>query len=314
MEMVVLNESGLTEENVNTLKKHGNVTLYSDSNNSNYKERIANADIAVADVFLVKINKDFLAASPNLKFISINSTGFDNISTEALQETKLTISNVPAFSTDAVAELSIALMFLTARKLVPLENLMRKKVFVIDPGTELAEKFMGFNLKDKTLGIIGLGDIGTRVAEMANGLGMSVIGYNRTPKKIGGVEFVDMETLLKQSDIVSLNLALNSDTKDIISKRELSLMKPSALIINTASGGLIKNDDLVEALKTNQISGVGLDGFIPYVDNNPLLKLDNVVVTPHIGYLTQEASDNMGNIITENILAYLNGKPINTIP
>ncbi|MBP7767091.1 hypothetical protein KA068_01035 [Candidatus Saccharibacteria bacterium] len=308
MKIVITNPSGLTENQVQELKQLGEVDVYKDTNNDNYAERVASAEIAVLDCFLTPITSELLAKTPDLKFFSINSTGFDKVDVVATKNAGVVASNVPHFSTNSVAEMAIGLMFAANRKIALGDKEFRNGLIAVDPGTPEQARFSGFDLTGKTIGVIGLGDIGSRIAEIGNGIGMSVIAYNRTDKNLPNVKQVSLTELFESSDVVVLALALNDQTKGIITKELIESMKKSAIFVSIAGLDLTDQDALKNALNNGLIAGAGID-----TASQDWTEGKNTVLTPHNGYNTRESDENMGRIITENIKAYIDGKPINQI-
>lgn len=258
MKIVITNPSGLTESQLQELKQLGEVVVYNDTNNDNYAERLKDADIAVIDCYLTPVTRESLARTPNLKFFSVNSTGFDGIDVAAVKESGVVGSNVPGFSTNAVAEMAIGLMFAANRKIALGDKEFRNGLVAIDPGTPEQARFSGFDLIGKTLGVIGLGDIGSRIAEIGNGIGLNVIAYNRTDKNLPNVKQVSLTELFAQADVVILALALNDQTKGIITKDLIGCMKKSAIFVSIASLDLIDQDALKSSLNNDFIAGGGL--------------------------------------------------------
>lgn len=308
MKIVITNPSGLTENHIQELTHLGDVTVYNDTNNGNYAERVRGAEIAVLDCFLTPITSELLAKSPDLKFFSINSTGFDNVDVAAVKKSGIAGSHVPHFSTDAVAELAIGLLFAANRKIALGDKEFRNGLIAVDPGTPEQARYAGFDLIGKTLGVIGLGDIGSRIAAIGNGIGMSVIAYNRTDKNLPDVTQVSLRELAERADVVILSLALSDQTKGIFTKELIQSMKTTAVFVSIAGLGLIDQAALKHALNNDLIAGAGID-----VADQTWGEVRNTVLTPHIGYNTREANENMGRIITENIQAYVEGKPIHQI-
>ncbi|MCG3772862.1 MAG: Glycerate dehydrogenase [Nitrosomonadaceae bacterium] len=308
MKIVITNESGLTESQIQSLRELGEVEVYSDTNNQNYTERLKHADIAVIDCFLTPVTKEFLSNTPNLKFFTINSTGHDNVDGEAIKHANIVASNVPGFSTVSVAELAIGLMFATVRKISQGDSEFRHGLFTVDPGTPEAGRYMGFNLHGKTLGVIGLGNIGTHVAKIGKGVGMNVIGYNRTPKSIPGVQLVTLDELMAQADVIINCLTLKKETFGYISKELIAKMKKSEVLVTIANLGTVDGKALIEALDNESIAGAGID-----TGDASFTGVKNTVLTPHIGYNTRESHENMGRIILENIRGYISGNPVNRI-
>ncbi len=314
MKIAILNECFFTQDHIKRLKKLGEVVIYENTNSEELAiERSKGADIVIADCFITPLNNKVISSMTQTKLININSTGYDHVDIESATKNNVRVANVPNFSTDSVAEQTIALMFAVNRKIVEGDKIFRETLLEIDPGNQDQRKFLGFNFKGKTLGIIGFGNIGKRVAELGKGLDMKVIAYNRSKKSMKNVEFLGLSEVLKRSDVVSLCLASSSDTNKIISKKEFSLMKKSSLLINTASGKLVDTNALMEALQTGTIAGAGLDGVADLNKNHPFLKLKNVVFSPHSGFFTEESLKNIADIITESVEKFANGKPINLV-
>ena len=204
-------------------------------------------------------------------------------------------------------------MFSVLRNIPQFDKEMRSNPRELDPTDDKTYERMGFNVRGKVLGVIGLGAVGIRVAEIGQGLGMKVVAYNRSKKLVEGVSNVSFDELLTTSDVVSLNVPLTVETKHLISSAEFSKMKKSCILVNTARGGVVDEKALVKALRDNKVFGAGLDIMEDYNKDNELLKLDNVVITPHIGWLTKEAKNNIGRIILENVKSFVNGNPTNVV-
>ncbi|MBP9816668.1 MAG: hypothetical protein KBD05_01415 [Candidatus Pacebacteria bacterium] len=308
MKIVITNESGLTQEHLEELQKLGTVEVYKDTNNDNYAERVGDADIAVIDCFLTPVTKELLQGSPGLKFFSVNSTGFDKVDTEAVKAAGISASNVPGFATDSVAEFAIGLMFAAVRKITEGDTRFRSGLHAVDPGTPEGDEFMTFNLKGKTLGVVGLGKIGMRVAEIGKGIGMDVIAFNKDPRMVEGVKAASLPEVMERADVVVLCLALNAETTGIISRELIDKMKKTAVLISIASSKLVDEQALLEALNSGRIAGAGLDH-----PNVLFTEAKNTVVAPMLGYNTRESAENMGHIILENIKAFVSGNPVNVI-
>ncbi|MCC7304298.1 hypothetical protein IT418_02705 [bacterium] len=308
MKIIITNPSGITKDQVLDLRHYGEVVVYNDTNTVNYADRVKDAEIAVIDCFLTPITSDLLAKTPNLKFFSINSTGFDKVDVTATMQAGIIASNVPHFSTNSVAELAIGLMFAVNRKIILGDSEFRKGLIAVDPGTPEQIRYSGFDLTGKTLGVVGLGHIGRRVAEIGKGIGMSVIAYNKSNKDLPNVTQVSLQELAQQSDVIIFCLALNKETKEIFTKKLIDSMKTSAIFITIAGLEMVDQEALKNALNSSAISGAGID-----TATSDWVVIKNTVLTPHIGYNTRESDENMGRIITENIKAYLRGTPINQI-
>lgn len=256
--------------------------------------------------------KDAFDASPNLKMISICQTGYNIIDIEAANEKGVIVSNVPGYATDSVAELVFALALDLMRKVRIVDSKLREGNF--DWRDNIGNQLMG-----KTIGVIGTGSIGERVIRIAHCFNMNVISFTGHPdeekaRKLG-VKFVDLDTLLAESDIVTLHVPLTPSTEKMIGAKELAKMKKSAILINTARGKVVDEAALIKALQEKQIRGAGLDVFEkePLPADNSLTGLENVVLTPHIGFVTQEALEKAISICIANIEKYIDGEPQNVV-
>lgn len=301
MKIVFLEPLGLkvslVEEACVGLKKQGHeVVVYPDRNENidELKRRAEGAEVIIESN--IPLRKDFLDACPKLKMLSIAFTGLDHIDMDECQRRGIIVKNAAGYSTEAVAELAIAMMVDVYRKVVENDRITREcQRKGIMPGREIG---------GKTVGIIGMGNIGQRVAKLLNAFGCKVLAWNRTPKTIDGVTFVDKETLLKESDIVTLHIALNNETRDFIMAKELKLMKPSAILINTARGPVVNEQALADALKSGVIAGAATDVYgtePPLKADHPLFDAPNLIMLPHIGFATEEAFILRLGIVIKNL-------------
>lgn len=312
MKIVVLNECFLNETHLQRLKKLGDLTVYTDTNSEqSAMERLKSVEIAIADCFIAPLNQTVLSSTNKLQYLTINSTGYDLVDLNAARAKGIKVSNIPGFATEAVAEHTIALMFAVNRRLSQFDPEMRKKPYEVDP--EKDAPLAGFNFTGKTLGVIGLGSIGSRVAELGKGIGMNVFGHNRSQKQIKGIKMVSLEELLKQSDVVSIHLPLTKETEGIIGEKELAMMKPSAILINTSRGKHVNGKALYNALSNKKLYGAGLDILDEMTENNPLLQLNNITLTPHSAWLTKESFVNLAELVVSNVEAFVQGRPQNLI-
>lgn len=257
-----------------------------------------------------KIDSEVMeAAGPSLKVISNYAVGYDNIDVEEASKRKICVTNTPGVLTESVAEEVIALILALFRRIAEGDRFIRAGKY---KGWE-PDLLLGTGLKDKILGIVGLGRIGRWTARMASALGMKVIYFNRHRddefEEEYGVAYHTLDQLLDMSDVVSLSVPLNSETKHMIGERELKLMKPTALLINTARGAVVDEKALISALKEKWIAGAGLDVFedeskIP----EELYELPNTVLTPHTASATVEARLAMARIVTDNLNDALEGR------
>ena len=301
MKIVFLEPLGLKiskiEEACTELKKQGHeVVIYPDRNENidELKRRAEGAEVIIESN--IPLRKDFLDACPKLKMLSIAFTGLDHIDMEECARRGIIVKNAAGYSTEAVAELAIAMMIDVYRKVVENDKITREcQRKGIMPGREIG---------GKTVGIIGMGNIGQRVAKLLNAYGCKVLAWNRTPKTVDGVTFVDKETLLKESDIVTLHIALNKETRDFITEKELKLMKPSAILINTARGPVVNEQALADALKSGIIAGAATDVYgiePPLKADHPLFEAPNLIMLPHIGFATEEAFVLRLGIVIKNL-------------
>lgn len=302
MKIVFLEPLGLTVEAVekacDNLKKQGHeVVVYPDRKPEMNIERAAGADIILESN--MPLRKDFFDACPNLKMLSIAFTGLDHIDMDECKRRGIVVMNAAGYSTEAVAEETICMMIGLYRHVIENDRITRScKGPSIAPGREIA---------GKTVGIIGMGAIGQRTAALAQAFGCKVIAWNRTPKQVAGVTFVDKETLLKEADIVALHIALNNETRNFLTAKDFAMMKPSAVIVNAARGPVVNTADLAEALKNGTIAGAALDvydGEPPLKEDNPILTAPNTMLMPHVGFATREAFEARLNIVINNILKF----------
>ena len=301
MKIVFLEPLGLKVSQIEAacegLKKAGHeVIVYPDRNENldELKRRAEGAEIVIESN--IPLRKDFLDACPNLKMLSIAFTGLDHIDLEECERRGIVVKNAAGYSTEAVAELAIALMIDLYRKVLENDTITRQcNRKGIMPGREIG---------GKTIGIIGMGNIGQRVAKIANAFGCKVLAWNRTQKQVDGVTFADKETLLKESDIVTLHIALNADTRDFITAKDFALMKQNTILINTARGPVVNETALADALKQGQIAAAATDVYgtePPLKPENPLLGAPNLIMLPHIGFATEEAFLLRLGIVVRNI-------------
>ncbi|MET1159887.1 MAG: D-2-hydroxyacid dehydrogenase [Thermoprotei archaeon] len=251
------------------------------------------------------VTRRVIEAANKLKIIVRAGVGLDNIDLDAAKEKGIEVANVPEAATNSVAELAIGLMISVLRKIAYADRMMRQ-------GKWVKKESMGFELRGKTLGIIGMGRIGRAVARIAyHGFGMKILYYDvyRAPREFEEevrARYVDLETLLRESDIVSIHVPLTPETKHLINEERLKLMKKNAILINTARGAVVNTNALIKALKEGWIAGAGLDVYEeePLPPDHPLLKLDNVVLTPHIGASTYEAQERAGIGAAKKIIEF----------
>ncbi len=294
-----------------SFKKLADVTIYDRTDINQFVERVADAE----SIFInkVPVTSENLSKLPNLKYIGVCATGYNVVDIEACKKRNIIVTNIPAYSTNAVAQ-HVFSFITNFTNNVALHNQsvhngdwIKSPDFVYwkQPLTELA---------GKTLGIFGFGNIGRKVAQIASAFDMKVICNTRTPKT-DMPEFVSKEELFKRSDFLSLHAPLTEETKNIINKESLSLMKKTAYLINTARGGFVNEKDLALALRDGTIAGYAADviNIEPMNKDCPLLNCPNCILTPHLAWAPKETRQRLLDIALENYKAWLDGKPINVV-
>lgn len=273
------------------------------------KKRVKDTNILV--IANSPLKGEVINSAKNLEMISVAFTGVDHVDIESAKEKDILVSNSAGYSTPAVVELSFGLMIDLLRNISPLDKVTR------EGGT--MKGFRQRELFGKTLGVLGTGDIGEDVAKVALAFGMKVIAFNRSKKeeleKLG-VEYIAMDDLFKTSDIVTIHLPLNDETKGIVSEKYIAMMKKDSVLINVARGPIIDNNALAKALNEEQISGAAIDVFDmepPIPSDYPLLNAKNTVLTPHIAYASDQAMVRRAEIVFKNIEKYLEGNPQNIV-
>lgn len=306
MKIVFLEPLGLPvqkiEKECERLKSQGHeIVVYPNRCLEKNIERALGADVIVESN--MPLRKDFFEACPDVKMLSIAFTGLDHIDLEECDKREIVVNNAAGYSTEAVAEEAICMMVGLYRHIIENDKYTRNcDGKSIAPGRELA---------NKTVGIVGLGSIGQRVAEILKVFGCKVIAWNRTQKNIEGITLVDKETLFRESDIITLHISLNNDTRNFVTSKELNLMKSSAIIVNAARGPVINTADLANALKNAKIAGAALDVYDtepPLDKNNPLLSAPNTMLLPHIGFATEEAFEQRLGIVVKNVEKFIASK------
>lgn len=303
--IVFLEPLGITQNELKEivdLKVNNAEIVYYDSvpaDNEETVKRIGDADCIV--LAQVKIPAEVIDACPNLKYINIAFTGVDHVDVAHAKEKGIKVSNCSGYSTSAVADLVFGLTIDILRNVKACDLTTRAS------GTKAG--LVGFELEGKTFGVVGTGKIGQRVIEIAKVFGCKVLAYSRTPKHLEGVSFVSLDELLRESDIVSLHVPANTETRHLINKDRISLMKKSAVLINTARGPVVDNVALTEALNNGTIAAAGIDVFDyepPLKPDYCLLQAKNCLFTPHVGFATKEAFVKRAHIVADNLDGYLN--------
>lgn len=288
--------------------------IYERSAKDELVERAKGAEIVLVNK--VVLSRETLDQLPDLKYIGVMATGYNNVDVVAAKERGIIVTNVKAYGPASVAQHTFGL-------LLALANHLELHSQSVHAGDWVSSKdFCYWNtplieLAGKTFGLIGLGDIGSKVAKIAQALEMKTIAFRRNPEKTveDGVEMVSLEELFSQSDVISLHCPLTEDTREIINKNSLAKMKSTSFLLNTGRGPLINERDLAEALSQGIIAGAGLDVLStePPTSDNPLLSAPNCIITPHIAWASFEARKRLLKMVASNIEAFLEGKPINVV-
>jgi len=295
-------------------EKLGNTKIYDRTEPNLIMERSKNAEIIITNKTV--ITKDLISSLPKLKYIGLLSTGYNVVDINETLQKGIIVSNVPAYSTDSVAQITFSLLLELAIN-VGVHNKSVHKGEWTNSSDFSYSKTPLIELQGLTFGIIGFGRIGKAVAKIANAFGMNVLANNRSEiKEIPDyLTVTDKSEIFNNCDVVSLHVPLTDENYQFVNSGILNLMKQTAYIINTARGGLINEQDLADALNNNKISGAGLDVLStePPLADNPLLKAKNCIITPHIAWATIAARNRLMKIAVENVKAFLNGKPQNVV-
>ena len=288
------------------------VQVYDDSTHAELIERIQGACVVVTKE--LPVGAELLSQFPeSVELIIEAGTGYNNIDLAAARAKGITVCNIPAYSTERVAHTAIMMILNFA-------STMQQQISMLAKGDR--SNFIKHlqvshtEVNGKTLGVVGAGHIGMEVIKVAKALGMNILIHTRTPKADGdGIRYVSLDELLEHSDYITLHCPLNEQTKHMINKDTIAKMKSSAIIINTGRGALINEADLCEALAAQRIAGAGLDvqEVEPPVEDSPLYTLDNVIITPHMGWKGLETRQRLVGIIRDNVQAFLKGEPINVV-
>ena len=310
MKVVVVDHVYLEKEHIKKLRSIADLEIFDEPPKTpdELKERIKSADIVI--VGWSDLTKNVIDSTKQLKMISIWATTCHYADLKAAKERGIVVTHVPGYATEAVAEHTFALLLAAIRRLPQADKHIRKGGFDWRP-------FGGGELYGKTIGIIGTGSIGFRVAELAKAFKMQILGYDKYPNlkraEEVGMKYVDLNTLLKGSDVITLHVTLTSETERLIGKKEVEVMKKGAILINTSQGKVIDEKALIDALKLGKISLAGLDVFEeePPSKDNPLFNLDNIILSPHVGFHTIESAKRCTDICIDNVLKFLEGHPQN---
>lgn len=260
------------------------------------------------------ITGEMMAALPDLKYIGVLATGYNNIDLPAAQEHGITVTNIPGYSTASVAQTTIALLLELTHAAGLHSREVMEGAWADCPDFAFYRQSL-IELEGLTLGVVGFGATGRHVAAIGQAFGMKVIAHNRSPKEADGVTFVDRDTLLRESDVVTLHCPLTESTKHLINAETLALMKPSAFLLNVARGPLVDEPALATALNEGRIAGAGLDVLSsePPAADNPLLSAKHCVITPHYAWASQAARKRLIQMAADNLAAFQQGQPLHVV-
>lgn len=302
----------LIEELAAPLEEAGHEFVYYDEKTTDVDELAKRSEDA--DIVIIANNpypKEAFINAENLKLIDVAFTGVDHVDQEAAKEQDIKIANAAGYSNTAVAELVIGLTLDVYRGISFGNDSIQQGEDVV--------LYQGNEIRGKTVGIIGTGSIGLETAKLFKAFGANLIGYNRSEREEAkelGLEYVSLDELMAQSDIISLHLPLNDETKATLSREKLEMMKESSILINAARGPIVDNDALAELLNNGKIAGAGIDVFDmepPIPADYPLLSAKNAVLTPHVAYLTDESMVARAHIAFDNVEKFIEGNPQNII-
>ena len=295
-------------------KVFGDVTVYEHTEESQILERIGDAEIVMTNK--TPLTADTFARCPKLQLVCVLATGYNVVDCAAAKQRGIPVCNVPDYGTAAVAQFTFALLLELCHrvghhnKVVHRGDWTRSPYFCFwdTPQMELA---------DKTLGIIGFGRIGRSVGKIARALGMEVIAYNRSRHPEGAeiAEYVDLDTLLRRSDIISLHCPLTAANAGLINANTISKMKDGVILLNTARGGLLNEQDVADALRSGKLSGAAVDvvSYEPIAADNSLLTAPNCIITPHMAWAPLESRQRILDCTIRSIQGFLSGTPVNTV-
>ena len=314
MKITVLDTCTVTNGDVSLdeLKTLGDVRFFDVVEPKDIADTIGDSDAVICNK--AKITDEIMEKCENLRYVGIFATGYNNIDTTAASRRGIAVCNVPGYSTDSVAQQVFAMIlhFATSADLYSASVLrgdwVKSKTFsyFAYPLTELA---------GKTLGIFGFGTIGKQVAAIGMAFGMKILAVSHHATSYTNVEFVDKDELFARADYLTLHCPLTDETRGVVNERTLSLMKPTAILINTARGGCVEENALVHALNSGKIAGAGIDVLDsePMTDGHPYLSAKNIFITPHVAWGSYEARVRLISLVAENVRAFMRGKPINKV-
>lgn len=314
MKIVLLESLGVPDEVLNACVKpltdagHTFVAYPKDTDPNVQIERAKDADVIM--IANMPLKGEVIQACPNLKFINVAFTGVDHVDLDACRAKGVKVSNAAGYSNEAVAELVIGLTLSLLRNIPQVEARCRSG--------QTKDGLVGYELRGKTVGIVGVGAIGCQTAELFHAFGCKVLGYKRHVKgdEPSYIQFVSLEELLAQSDVVSLHCPLNEESQHLINAKTIAGMKRGALLINAARGPVVDSQALADALNSGYLAGAGIDVFEvepPLALDHPLLHTPNTIVTPHVAFASAESMEARCKIVFDSLQSWMDGKQVNVI-
>ncbi len=297
------------------LNAMGNVVIHDRTSEEQVIERAEGADALLTNK--VPIGRETMDALPNLKYIGVMATGYNIIDVDRAKEKGIVVTNVPGYSTSSVVQLTFALLLELCFRVQRHSDAVKKGKWSISPDFCFWD-YPLVELSGKKLGIVGLGAIGQKVADVASAFEMEVLAFSRTQTDQShrhNFRWISLDELFSESDVITLHCPLTESTANIVNRTSLARMKSSAILINTSRGGLVDAQDLADALNTGQISAAGVDVLKeePPVADHPLLTADNCLITPHIAWATRESRVRLMATVVSNFKAFMEGNPIHTV-
>lgn len=315
MKIVILDSETVSRNDVSLecITSLGECCVYGFTPNDEVAEKIGDADAVICNKCL--ITEEVFSRCKNLKYVGLFATGYNNVDTQAATRHGAVVCNVPAYSTNSVAQHTFALI-------LNYFNKIREYADKVDGGAWVNYKLFSYfgiptyELSGMTLGIIGYGDIGRRVARIAKAFDTNVLAYTRTPARVDeNAKACTLDELLESSDVITLHCPLTEQTKELINKDTIAKMKKSVYLVNTSRGGVINEADLADALNSGRIAGAGIDVLTlePMQENCALRSCKNCTITPHIAWAPRQTRERLLKIVAQNIKCYIDGKPQNVV-
>lgn len=314
MKIAVLDTCTITKGDValDEISALGEVSYYDDIELSEVSEKLGDVDAIICNK--AEIGRGIMEKCPKLRYIGLFATGYNNIDTVEAKSRGIAVANVPGYSTHAVAQLTMSMILALSGSLVDYANSIREGGWIKSP-TFSYFPFPMFELRGKTLGVFGYGDIGREVARLGAAFGMNVIVSTRTPSKCTEFPTVSRDELFEKSDFLTLHAPLNDDTRLMVNERTLSLMKKTAYFVNTSRGGAVDEAALAKALNEERIAGAGIDVLTvePMRADNPLRTAKNCIMTPHVAWAPIETRRRLITLVADNLACFMKGEPKNIV-